>query len=190
MVCHNNQFNLIVFKTLLSIQFHLLIQQDDIIIDEFHISAESFKNHCITDTNALKMLTSFIWILGTEDACRIMNWKQPAFVKKNHCQVIIHSIILIFYKILVLMVCLWYKTQCPLFNIISGEQNRYHVDPYQLLFFGYQQCLTLKLSNLYGKKRQKLRTCMPWQSGEVFGASMQFSSRVAAVPPSNGKSRH
>ena len=72
------------------------------------------------------------------------------------------------------MVCLWYKTQCPLFNIISGEQNRYHVDPYQLLFFGYQQCLTLKLSNLYYKKGQKLRTCMPWQSWEVLVQPCSF----------------
>ena len=57
-------------------------QKDDIIIDNIHISSESFKNHCITDSNPLKMLTSFIWICGTEDACRIINWKHPAFIKK------------------------------------------------------------------------------------------------------------
>ena len=81
------------------------------------------------------------------------------------------------------MVYLRYKNQCPLFTIING-------DPYQHFFFWHQQYLTLKLSNLYDKKGQKLRTCMPWQSGEVFGAAMQFSSRVAAMPPSNGKSPH
>ena len=32
------------------------------------------------------------------------------------------------------MVYLWYKIQCPLFIINSGNQKRYHVDPYQIFF--------------------------------------------------------
>ena len=86
------------------------------------------------------------------------------------------------------MVYLWYKIQCLLKEWGPKEISCGPLST--VFFFGYQQYLTLKLSNLYDKKGQKLRTCMPWQSGEVFGASMQFSSRVAAVPPSNGKSRH
>ena len=38
----------------------------------------------------------------------------------------------------------------------------------------YQQYLTLKLSNLYDKKGQKLHTCMPWQSGEVLVQPCSF----------------
>ena len=38
----------------------------------------------------------------------------------------------------------------------------------------FQQNLTLKLSNLYDKKGQKLRTCMPWQSREVLVQPCSF----------------
>ena len=166
-------------------------QKDDIIIDNIHISAESFKNHCITDSNPLKMLTSFIWICGTEDACRIINWKHPAFIKKIIIKFLL--IIQLFWhskNILVLMVYPWYKIQCPLFIINSGNQKRYHVDPYQLFFFRVPAILNSQTFKSLWQEGAETTYMHALAVRGSFGAAMQFSSRVTAVPPSNGESPH